>query len=192
MPTHEFSTPHIEYAARALRQFAHEHNVSTDDETISFVQDRTPDQVRRHGHAMGDSLDQMITKGFGRKFEVTTDVPRTIPLLLGRLAFYEQGHIESSEGVQSDRVRWLRLVNVKMDDPRVEDILSIVGATRSPDDPTPLNANLDAKGELILSTRHLFAGSDYAIAVSQIPYFEQYKIPFTVIDFSLPNIENRL
>lgn len=186
MPGYELTTPQLRFIAQPLHEFANQHGITTTDADIAHAQQYTSETNRRHGHAIADSVDRLVRMGLGRKFEVPVDVPQTIPLFLGRLALYERGHLGSSEGVWMDEVRWLRLFNIPMSDPRIDDIIGIIGAHRSPDDEVYLSTDDDVLGRPTPYTIHPIAGDNYAIRISQTEPHTVH-LPVTLIDFSLPD-----
>lgn len=195
MPEFALKTPQLKYVAGLLEDFATKYGVPTSDEAIHFEQQTAPDQVRRHGHAFGESNDRVNSLGIGHEFQVG-EIAKSIPLLLGRLALYERGHHGSREGVRCDEVMWLRLANIRMDDPRVNDILAIVSAHRTPNDAILLDYDsafmIESDGNVarqpVPYSLHPFAGEGYDIRVSQSSPMRMPHLAVTSIDFALPDV----
>lgn len=195
MSSFALKTPELKYVAGRLEDFAGKYSVPISDEAIHFEQQTAPDQVRRHGHTFGESSDRVKSRGLGHEFQVG-EIAKTIPLLLGRFALYERGYHASREGVRFNEVVWLRLANVQMTDPRVDDILAIVGAQRTPDDPVLLDNDsaliFEADGNIANQafpyTLHQFAGEGYNVRVSQSSPMRLPRLAVTHIDFSLPDV----
>lgn len=196
MSDFELTTPQLKYIAQPLREFATEHGVPVTDEAILFNQRTSPEDIRRHGHFFGDHTDGLEPLNLSKEFAVS-EIAETIPLLLGRLALYERGHLAAREGVSFDEITWLRLVNIHADDPRVNDILGIIGAHKTHDDPVMLDHDghlaLDDSGNVtrppVPYTLHPFAGDSYALRLSSMQVARGFRIPMTLVDFSLPDKE---
>lgn len=195
MSSFALKTPELKYVAGRLEDFAGKYGVPISDEAIHFEQQTAPDQVRRHGHTFGESSDKVKLRGLGHEFQVG-EIAKTVPLLLGRLALYERGHHASKEGVSFDEVMWLRLANIQMTDPRVDDILAIVGAHRTPNDLVLLDDDSafifdddgNVNNQVFPYTLHTFAGDGYNVRVSQRSPMRLPRLAVTSIDLSLPDV----
>lgn len=160
-----FKTPAIDYTAKALDEYARDHGVAPGQEMIFRAMTRAGANIFRHGYALADGPD--------RQFEVGREIPKTIPLLLARFALYERytpgswgGDFSAANGIMNDHCRWLRLINVDLEDERIDEVLDIVGAQRTEED--AIHTELDERGRAIHYTKHFYMETDrYAVRVTQ-------------------------
>lgn len=178
--------PAIAYTASRLDKYARAHDIDTSRPFMPAPNAFDTNlgagaRSFRHGYAVPPI------------FETTESIPRTVPIVLARLTMYDARlsapdsiwEFDEKFGIRSDGVSWLRLVQVKPDDERVGEILSIVGANYKKG---IKGTELDQRGNLVPFTKHYYLESDqYAVKVAQLAPEQHLGLPVTSIGFSLPN-----
>lgn len=129
-----FHDPGTAYTASLLADYGRAHDINVDQPFIPDIRTLhngkgAGAQAFRHGYAVAP------------QFEVADSVPRTMPIVLARLALFDirmrqnpdawPDSLDMAFGVNYNSVSWLRLVGVNPDDERVGEILSIVGANQN-------------------------------------------------------------
>lgn len=181
-------TPGIKYTATRLAEYADKHGVDPDQAFMPAID--AANDINGPG-------SKALRLGYGLPpfFEVSDSVPRTIPIVLARLAIFDSRlndnptmwppDMDARFGVFNDSVRWLRLLNVKPNDEKVDEILSIVGAnSKSNFDGT----EQDERDNTVSYTGHYFMESDkYAIKVVKWARERHLGARVTGIEFMLPD-----
>jgi hypothetical protein len=180
--------PALAYTAHRLGDYARGHGVDTERIKLPSTPNaidtgHVGPQALRHGHAL--PMD----------FEVANAVPRTIPVVIARLAMFDARMRQPQPGfprdmyerlgVYHDSVRWLRLALVEPDDSRVGEILSIVGARPESDFS---GVEPDSRDNPTPYTKHYYMESNqYAVKIARYAPERHLGLLVTGIEFMLPD-----